>query len=101
MFALPVLLSTTAAFFHICTAQLLPNVNATFGKSPAPFTLDVDRIFVEQTRLRVRFARAPIEVDGVQPPGSDGPPLSNFTTLQEYWVNSYDWQSVQARINAK
>lgn len=99
MVSFNVALSACSLLLGSSLAQLLPNVNATFGDSPAPFKIDVDLAFIEAIRVQVRFARAPIPIDGIQPQGSDGPPLNNFTTVQNYWLNSYSWQATQARIN--
>ena len=79
----------------------MANVDANFGPSPAPFTLKVDDDFISAQRDLVESTRAPIAVQDLEPPDSDGPTLANFTRIRNYWVNEYDWGSVQASINRK
>lgn len=86
--------------FAFCKASLLPNVpTASFDISPIPFTLHVDRTFVADLADRVRTARAPVAVDGIEPTGAEGPTLANFSSIQDHWVNKYDWCSVETSIN--
>ncbi|KAI5461852.1 Alpha/Beta hydrolase protein [Mariannaea sp. PMI_226] len=75
----------------------VPNVNATFEKSPKPFKFHVDRDFIEDTRQRVLHARAP-DFIGAK---TDGPGPQNFTMIRNFWVNNYTWDDVEASINDK
>ncbi|KAJ4174243.1 hypothetical protein NW754_004658 [Fusarium falciforme] len=75
----------------------LPNTDATFGKSPKPFEINVDRQFIENTRQRVAHARAPVFM-GVK---GDGPSAEIFTAVRDYWVNEYSWNATEAAINQK
>ncbi|KAL7929012.1 Alpha/Beta hydrolase protein [Trichoderma chlorosporum] len=75
----------------------VPNVNATFGRSPKPFKIHVDRDFIEDTRQRVLHTRAPDFIGAT----SDGPAANNFTTIRDFWVNEYSWDEVEASINEK
>jgi hypothetical protein len=79
----------------------LPNVKAKFGSSPAPFEIDVDPVFIEELRLRVNQARAPIQIQGLDPEDDDGPILANFTKIKDYWTDEYDWEAVQDGINQR
>jgi hypothetical protein len=79
----------------------LPNVKAKFGSSPARFEIDVDPVFVEELRLRVYQARAPIPIEGLEPEDDDGPILANFTSIKDYWTDEYNWEAVQESINQR
>lgn len=75
----------------------VPNVNATFEKTPKPFKVNVDRAFIEDTRQRVLHARAPDFIGAT----TDGPAANNFTTIRDFWVNKYNWDEAEASINDK
>ncbi|PNP44451.1 hypothetical protein TGAMA5MH_03797 [Trichoderma gamsii] len=75
----------------------VPNVNATFEKTPKPFKINVDRAFIEDTRQRVLHARAPDFIGAT----TDGPAANNFTTIRDFWVNKYNWDEAEASINDK
>ncbi|RFU79701.1 epoxide hydrolase [Trichoderma arundinaceum] len=75
----------------------LPNINATFHKSPTPFRIHVDRDFIEDTRQRVAHARAPVFIGATD----EGPSPENFTNVRDYWANDYNWNSAEASINKK
>ncbi|KAM0721978.1 hypothetical protein Q7P37_002904 [Cladosporium fusiforme] len=81
--------------------SLLPNTKSSFPSSPEPFAIDVDPSFMESIRQRVNSTRKPAEPAGVAPNNADGPLLATFTSMQEFWVNSYDWNDAQASINQK
>lgn len=84
----------------LCTAVgafSVPNVNATFSKSPRPFEIHVDRNFIEDTRLRVANARAPVFMGAM----GEGPSPENYTNVRDYWANEYDWNIVEVAINRK
>ncbi len=93
-------LSTITLLSVLCTAVdafSVPNVNATFNKSPKPFEIRVDRNFIEDTRLRVAHARAPVFMGAI----GEGPSPENYTNVRDYWVNEYDWNTTEASINRK
>ena len=75
----------------------IPNVNATFGKSPKPFEIHVDPSFIEDTRQRVAHARAPVFLNVT----GDGPSAENFTSVRDFWVNEYSWNATEESINQK
>jgi hypothetical protein len=75
----------------------LPNVNATFAKTPKPFQIHVDQGFIEDTRQRVAHTRSPLFIDE----SSDGPGAENFTNVRDFWVNEYDWNTTEASINKR
>ena len=75
----------------------LPNVNASFGSSPAPFQINVDPDFIALAKLKASITRFPVDVK--QPDFTDGPPLHNATTVRDYWTNEYDWFQVQNDLN--
>ncbi|KAF4438566.1 epoxide hydrolase [Fusarium acutatum] len=84
----------------LCTASepfSLPNVNATFAKSPKPFRIHVDRGFIEDTRQRIAHTRSPLYINV----SSDGPSAENFTSVRDFWVNEYDWNATEASINKR
>ncbi|RSL56748.1 hypothetical protein CEP54_008662 [Fusarium duplospermum] len=87
----PILCAAAADKFSV------PNVDATFDKSPEPFEIRVDPGFIEETRQRVAHARAPVFM-GIE---SDGPGAEIFNTVQEYRVNEFDWNATEATINQK
>lgn len=71
--------------------------HATFSKSPAPFMIDVDKTFIEETAQRVKLTRFPVEID--QPDLLDGPPVHKATSVRDYWMHDYDWSAVQKELN--
>ncbi|KAJ4318203.1 hypothetical protein N0V84_006959 [Fusarium piperis] len=87
----PILCAAAADKFSV------PNVDATFHKSPKPFEIHVDRGFIEDTRQRVAHARAPVFMGAT----GDGPSAENFTAVRDYWVNEYSWNATEASINQK
>ena len=94
-FELPLLASTL-----LSNAQgQLPNVNATFGSSPAPLQIDVDPDFIALTKFKASVTRFPTDVK--QPDFTDGPPVHNATTVRDTWVNEYDWDQEQAYLNTR
>ena len=93
--ALAVFVGPVAVVAHAYGHDL--NFKATFGKTPAPFQIDVDEDFIAQTKLRVGLTRLPTPID--QPDLADGPTLENATSVRDHWVNSYDWFHVQRSLN--
>ena len=73
------------------------NFKATFGKTPAPFQIDVDEEFIAQTKLRVGLTRLPTPID--QPGHIEGPALEDAISVRDHWVNDYDWFQVQQALN--
>ncbi|KAJ4855280.1 uncharacterized protein T069G_10838 [Trichoderma breve] len=71
---------------------------AKFGTSPAPFLIDVDPSFIEETRVKASLAR--IATDLVQHVPQDGPPAENITAIKDYWTHSYNWNETQKRKDA-
>ncbi|KAI6785803.1 uncharacterized protein J7T54_006142 [Emericellopsis cladophorae] len=55
------------------------NFKATFGKTPAPFQIDVDEEFIAQTKLRVGLTRLPMPID--QPDHTEGPALEDAISM--------------------
>lgn len=89
------------ATIYSTTASYGPfNYKAVFGSSPAPFVIDVDPIFIEQTKQKVALTRYPIEFEDVAP-FEDGPPGQDSRNLQHHWVNEYNWTRIQAELNTK
>ena len=79
----------------------LPNIRATYGSSPAPFTIGVEPRFIDDARRRVTNSRSPIPPGSYELAYSEGPTVANFTTLRDYWLDHYDWFAEQATINSK
>lgn len=77
-------------------ANLL-SFKAAYSTSPTPFEIDVDKPFIDETILRVKLTRFPVDID--QPDLLDGPPVHNATTIRDYWLAEYDWFAVQDDIN--
>ncbi|KAL7912165.1 alpha/beta-hydrolase [Trichoderma velutinum] len=70
---------------------------ANFGTSPAPFLIDVDSSFIEETRVKASLARIPTDLNQHVP--QDGPAVQNVTAIRDYWTDSYDWYESQKRLN--
>lgn len=49
----------------------------------------------------MQHTRAPLAIEGLEPPGSDGPTLANFTAIRDFWIDEYDWYAVQSAINGR
>lgn len=81
------------------TYGVTQNFQATYGSSPAPFIIDVDVDFIQETRLKALLTRYLQDI--VQPDLIDGPPRHNVTTVRDYWVNDYDWATTQDQLNAR
>lgn len=79
----------------------LPNIRATYGTSPTPFTIDVEPRFIDDVRFRVKNARSPVPPGGYEPAYAEGPTLANFSALRDHWLDHYDWFAEQALINNK
>uniref|UniRef100_A0A8H7TQA6 Epoxide hydrolase N-terminal domain-containing protein n=1 Tax=Bionectria ochroleuca TaxID=29856 RepID=A0A8H7TQA6_BIOOC len=55
------------------------------ASTPVPFTISVDKQFIEETQLKAKLYR---------------PPHETMVTLAKDWANSYDWFEVQDEINS-
>lgn len=92
------LLFLAGLFLHgVHSFETNSNFHATFGKSPAPFQIDVDKDFISQTKLRASLTRFRLGID--QPDLAKGPPIHNATAIKNYWVDHYDWFEVQGSLN--
>ena len=91
--SLPLLCQSTATNFSGL------NFNATFGDSPAPFTVDVSPDFIDYIKQKVSLTRYVNDID--VPDFSEGPTLHNESTIHDYWLNDYNWFDVQDQINRK
>jgi pimeloyl-ACP methyl ester carboxylesterase len=81
------------------TSAPFQNFKATFGPIPQLFTIDVDPSFIRETKLKASLTRYTLDIN--QPDFVDGPPRHNVSTIRDYWVNQYDWYSVERDINQK
>lgn len=73
--------------------------SATYGHTPAPFTLSVNPEIIALAHQKAILTRHPVDVE--QPDWSDGPPVHNATSVRDYWVNEYDWSKTQEGINSQ
>lgn len=73
------------------------NFKAAFGQSPEPMIIDVDPIFIEQTRVKASLTRLAIDID--VPPFTEGVPSNNISAITDFWANEYDWDAVQSSLN--
>lgn len=66
-----------------------------------PFKIAVDESLHSFIQERVASGRIP---EGFNfPPGKEwtyGVPSNEMSRLRDYWVNKYDWRTVEARLNA-
>jgi Epoxide hydrolase N terminus len=72
---------------------------ANFSDSPQSFTIEVNKEFIDNTKLKASLTRFVTPIDEIEL--SDGPPVHNATAVRDYWVNDYDWYSIQKRLNQK
>lgn len=70
---------------------------ATFVAEPTPFNINVNKDFIDETKLRVSLTRLAKEID--QPDWTEGPPVGFASRVKEYWTTQYDWFKVQAELN--
>lgn len=89
------LLSSTNAY--TIKSERRSNFEATFGATPSPFQINVNPQFIAETKLKATLTR--YTVDANVSAWYDGPPRENVTTVRDYWVNQYDWFSVQEGLN--
>ncbi len=73
------------------------NFKATFEEIPQPFTIQVDPEFIKSTILKASLTRYTQDIE--QADFVDGPPKHNVSTIRDYWVNHYDWPSIEYEIN--
>lgn len=99
------------------TGYGINNIRADYGATPQPWKIDVNPVFISTTKLKANLTRFLGDTIDDLPPyivqryGSegdlvlndfeDGPPRHNATTLRDFWMNEYDWFSVQDKLNAK
>ncbi len=67
------------------------------SESIEPFEVEVDRSTLEDLHRRLAQARFPDEIEGTG--WEYGMPMGYLRQLVEYWRDSYDWRSEQARLN--
>lgn len=91
MRALPLLSLLTA----VISAQPLTERAPEY--SPKPYTINVDPALIEETTLRVSKFRETANIDA--PIWFDGPPASDIEAIGKHWVEDYDWNKVQEKIN--
>jgi hypothetical protein len=65
-----------------------------------PFKISVSDDLLNFINQRVKTARIPPEHDlSESEKWSNGVPVSTITQLQKYWIERYDWRSVEAKLN--
>lgn len=94
------LIASISSLLWSCVhGQFIPEIDATYASTPKPFTLKVNPSFIETTRLKVQLGRIANDM-GVLP-FTDGVSTEMAQTLQNYWVDEFNWTSVQEQINKK
>ncbi len=92
---------TVVAVAHASPLPIPPSsllkFKANFGPTPKPFKIQVDPEFIKFTKLKASMTRYTEDIE--QADWLDGPPRHNITTIRDYWVNEYDWESVEREIN--
>ena len=73
------------------------NFQCSFGASPQHFEIQVNPDFLNYTRQKLELTRFAEDVD--QPDFTDGPPTHKAMAVRDYWVNEYNWESVQSKLN--
>ncbi|KAK1623770.1 Alpha/Beta hydrolase protein [Colletotrichum phormii] len=73
------------------------NFNFPSNSTPQRFTIKVDESFVNNTIQKVRSYRPTYGLSSTW--DIEGPPAGNLTDVAEYWVNQYDWNYVQKKLN--
>lgn len=71
------------------------------GPTPTPFEISVPDSLLTFIHDRVRTARLPPPINhtGNSNPVAHGLPYETLTAIQDHWLKSYNWRSVEARIN--
>ena len=62
-----------------------------------PFEIRVDDSVLEDLRLRLARTRLPDQIEGTG--WEYGIPVDYLRELVEYWRDTYDWRSEEARLN--
>ena len=93
------LAAMSSTLLSFVQGQTIPEINARYGPSPAPFKLEVDPSFIQETKLKVSLARIANDI-GV-PNFVDGPSTNTAQTTKDFWVNEFNWDAVQDEINQK
>ncbi|EHK17595.1 uncharacterized protein TRIVIDRAFT_43322 [Trichoderma virens Gv29-8] len=83
-------------FAALAVSTKLP-FKAHFGNKPAPFLIDVDQSFIEETRVKASLTR--IATDLVQHDPRDGPLVQNVSAIKDYWTHNYNWNKAQKQLN--
>jgi pimeloyl-ACP methyl ester carboxylesterase len=65
---------------------------------PRPYTVNIDPSLIELARQKASTFRP--TVDTSAPAWFDGPPAAHIDDIVKYWVNEYDWPTIQSSINA-
>lgn len=89
----------SAGLMFVSLAQNIDTINATYGSTPTPFSIQVDPTFIYETQQKVASFRYTKDDLGLLP-FSDGPPLSDAQWFRDAWVNSYNWTEIQAGLNS-
>jgi hypothetical protein len=69
-----------------------------FPESPAPFIIDVDPVFIAQTKVKASLTRASIDISTIQE-YTEGVPSHNVTDVANYWASKYNWADIQKQLN--
>ncbi|UKZ79476.1 hypothetical protein TrVFT333_007231 [Trichoderma virens FT-333] len=83
-------------FAALAVSTKLP-FKAHFGNKPAPFLIDLDQSFIEETRVKASLTR--IATDLVQHDPRDGPLIQNVSAIKDYWTHNYNWNKAQKQLN--
>lgn len=70
-----------------------------FPSSPTAWNISIDRRFINMTRLKVATTRYHNSID--EPAWTEGPPRNNMSRLRDYWLNEYNWDDVEAKLNTQ
>ncbi|KAL9045820.1 MAG: hypothetical protein Q9214_001208, partial [Letrouitia sp. 1 TL-2023] len=90
---------TNEGYHDFSDVQSVTPFDTNFPSAPSPWKISIERRFIETTRLKVALTRYHKDID--VPPWTEGPPRSNISELRDYWIDKYDWYSVESQINAK
>ena len=83
--------------YSITLAGFMPTPALTSDVSPKSFKLSLDQSFVDMTRKKVLDFRATQSFS--EEWTREGPPTEKIRAIQDYWINSYDWKTVENDIN--
>lgn len=94
-----ILIYSSALLLSPARGQNIPEIKAHYGSAPAPFTLDVNPSFIATTELKVSLARIANDI-GV-PNFVDGPSTETALSTKRFWLEEYNWWTVQEELNQK